>query len=207
MDGLFEMEKKKTDIVTEKGEIRVKCLTCLPRFKGEDVFARRANAFYDGIYERFRAFNCTKLLKKAQKTPLNAKPFGAVLNARVTFVNEKYVSVIMDAHVFDGVRRGRTVRVSQVWNRRDGETESVNAFVPPRARCAVLDDICAQAEERYSAGAAFYRPDPINRIKNSFCPRNFYLLPEGVAFFFEAGAVSQSDTPEVFVVKDINMSQ
>lgn len=208
MDELFVMDTEKTDIVSESGAICVKCRITVPVFKCEDPFAERANAFYGCIRERFAKFCASRLLKKARKRPPEiTAPYGAVMEPRVTFTDDEYVSVIIDTHVYDGVRRGNTVRISQVWNRNDGVLESVDAFVPPRARCAVLDEICAQAREKQTAAAAFYKPDPDKRIINAFCAKNFYLVPQGVAFYFEAGEVSYGAFPEVFIVKDTNISQ
>ncbi|MBO4500862.1 MAG: hypothetical protein J5760_01370 [Clostridia bacterium] len=208
MDELFVMDTEKTDIVSEKGVICVKCRITVPVFKSEEAFAGRANAFYGGIRERFAKFCASRLLKKAQKRPPEiTAPYGAVMEPRVTFSDAGYVSVIIDTHVYDGVRRGNTVRISQVWNRSDGVLESADTFVPPRARCAVLDNIRAQARDKYESGAAFYKPDPDTRIINAFCAKNFYLVSQGVAFYFEAGAISHSAFPEVFIVKDINILQ
>ena len=202
MERSYVLQKERREYPDPDGRTLVISTAVLPEFAPSCAFAERANGFYAGIRAGFDAFCAKKLLGRAKKEAEKQRPFGAVMTARVTFESAEYVSVVLDARVFDGEKSGNTARVSQVWNASDGTLESADAFVPPRARTAVTDMICAAVAEKTATGEAFFRRDARKRAYFDFSPRRFYLVPDGVAFYYDAGVLSVSPFPQVFTIKN-----
>lgn len=200
MEKKYQMLKERREYRDAEGRICVISSVTLPEFIPGYGLSARADEFYKEMRARFDAFCGKKLLKRACGAK-RGRPWGAVMSARVTLDDGDHVSVIIDARVFDGEKNGATARVAQVWNAADGTMESVNAFVPPEFRTAVTDIICAAVRERQSTGGSFFKSDAQKTVRSRFSPRSFYLVPGGVAFYFDAFVLSESPFPEVFTVK------
>lgn len=203
MNGIYELKTEKNEYLSKSGELLVKSAVTLPHFTEDGRFAEKANTFYGGISRNFGVFCEKKLKKRALKRPpgLQNAPFGAVMKAKVTYADEEYVSVIIDTFLFDGVKRGGTARVAQVWNRTDAFLESADRFMPPELMCRVTEIIASEARGRESQGTADYKSRVGTRIASRFSPVRFYLTPSGIAFFYDPGELSESPFPEVFIVK------
>lgn len=203
MNGIYELITEKNEYLSQSGVPAVKSAVTLPRFICGGTFAEKANAFYESLVRNFGVFCEKKLKKRALKRPPDAQsaPYGAVMKAKVTYVSEEYVSVIVDTFLFDGVRRGGTVRVSQVWNRADAFLESADRFIDPMFQSRVTEIIISEARKRRAQGTAEYKSRVDLRVSSRFSPERFYLTPSGVAFYFDPFELSESPFPEVFIVK------
>ena len=207
MEILYKTEKSKKEYASSTGEVALKSSITLPVFRSGG-FSDRANAFYAGLSERFERFCGKKLLNRASKRGAgkDAPPFGAVMQSKVTFANEEYVSAITDVYIYDGVRRGDTVRVSQVWNVSDGVIENIDTFVPPSARGAAFEEIVSQAVRRERDGERDHGGSAAKLVKKYFDEKRFYLVPGGIAFYFAAGELDDTAFPEVFIIKNAKIA-
>ncbi len=83
-------------------------------------------------------------------------------------------------------------RWGDVWDLLTGYPAPLSDFFP--RRCAwkrkLLSIAAAEMERQEKRGLSRYHPDWRRRLRRSFNPRNYYLTPDGIAFFFPMYALA-----------------
>ena len=84
------------------------------------------------------------------------------------------------------------VRWGDTWDLRSGYPAGLSDFFPPRVRWKreLLSVAAAEIERQEKRGLSRYHPDWRKRLRRYFNPRNYYLTPEGLAFFFPMYALA-----------------
>ena len=83
-------------------------------------------------------------------------------------------------------------RWGDTWDLRTGYPLPLSAFFPPRFpwRKRLLETAEAAVRRQEARGEAQYLPDWRRRMRRSFRAGNYYLTPEGIAFFFPMYALA-----------------
>lgn len=165
--------------------------------------AGKINRFYSHTAEKYTRYISEKYVSKALKiynTNGHIK-LSFVMDCTVSFINEGFVSIFSDLTYFNGKKK-KTVRFSQNWS------ESKSALLPAsfcfnksgKAKKHITQIIAEIAEENIKSRCFSYFSDYPSIIARKFDFDNFYFVPNGTAFFYNPGILSDEDTPCVFVI-------
>lgn len=113
------------------------------------------------------------------------------MNYKLSLVNEKIISVILDIS-FENKKGVRKKRFSQNWSVKDG-TVMPACFVMKMTlgtRKKVLSFVFEMAKQNSKNSAFGYYADFISRLRRSFSLKRFFVTPKGVAFYVDAGVLS-----------------
>lgn len=173
----------------------------VPAVTGNDVFILNAEKLYNGIFDGFLAYLETKLYKKALKESAgeNFNPRGGVMKYTVSFENSLFFSTFIDASVFDGKTRSRVARLSQVWSKSEGRLLNFYDFFTRNDRERLISLFIAEVNRRKTSGLSEYKKGVENLIESRGDFSKFYLVPNGYAFYYGPGELSDSRLPEVFI--------
>lgn len=171
--------------------------------KKEEAFVTKINKFYRHIAEKYTAYISEKYPAKAWKiynTNGNIK-LSFLMQCTVCSISEKFISVFADLSYFDGKKK-KTVRLSQNWS------EEKNALLPPsfcfetngKAKRYITGIISGIASENLKSRNFSYYSDFERIIVRKFDFDNVYFVPKGTAFFYNAGVLSDEESPCVFVI-------
>ena len=83
-------------------------------------------------------------------------------------------------------------RWGDAWDLATGYPAALSDFFPPRShwKRKLLAIAAEEIERQEKRGLSRYHPDWRQRLRRSFNPRNYYLTPEGLAFFFPMYALA-----------------
>ena len=83
-------------------------------------------------------------------------------------------------------------RWGDTWDLTTGYPAPLSDFFPPRShwKRKLLALAAEEIERREKRGISVYRPDWRRRLRRSFNPRDYYLTPDGVVFFFPMYALA-----------------
>lgn len=102
----------------------------------KDCMQLFAKDFYKNLAESFEKYAADELSKKAKElyneNPEGFSPFSALMKYDITRFDEKYLSVITDLSVCDGVNPPSTERKTQVWERDFGTKCKAHYFMPKK---------------------------------------------------------------------------
>lgn len=158
---------------------------------------------YSEIAENFEKYIKREIVKKSSEKSKNDgfKPYGCVLKYSNTFENEKYLSLIIDSHIFDGVKKSPTVRMPQVWSKSEKRIMCFRDFYSRADRDRLISFFEEEASKRQSEGIGEYKDGFVSLIRSKTDFSRFYLVKEGVAFFYPSGVISDNNYPVVFIDK------
>jgi len=161
------------------------------------------NRFYRGGALKYSSYASGKLAVKAERSVARgSKPFGAVMNCSVAFCDESYVSVIVDLSGFNGTDSVGQ-RVSQTWSIDKMSTVPYSHFFKSdfTSKAFIKDKIVELARVHMSDPAFGYYGDCEKLIRKNFSTENFYLVPNGAAFYYDEGTLCDAKFgPSVFVL-------
>ncbi len=201
MESIIKCDKMiKEEYKSENGKILALSNICVPGFvKGYEAF----DAFYSRVAENFVTFIRSRLVKRAEKESQKEGfvPFSGVLKYKNTFENDSYVSVILDSYKFDGKRRSVTVRLSQVWSKEEKRLVCFGDLYSKPDKSRLKAFFTSEAERELNEGRSEFKRDFQSFIRNKTDFSRFYLVKDGVAFYFEPGEIHDGDFPEVFIDK------
>lgn len=190
----------KNDHKDDSGRVCVRSNILIPEFGGEyaDI-----NGFYADIAENFEKYLSCSLMKKISKfaDKDDFVPYGGVMKYKNTFENDKYISVIIDVHIFDGKKRSGKMRLSHVWSKSENRVMCFRDFYTRPDRGRIVDLIKAEAEKREREGISEYKRNIASLIRSKTDFSRFYLVPDGIAFYFAPYELTESGYPEVFIDK------
>ena len=161
------------------------------------------SALYSDVADNFEKYIKRVIVKKASAKAKNESfvPFGCVLKYVNTFEDERYLSIILDSHTFDGKRKSVTVRLSQVWSKDDKRIMSFRDFYKRSDRDRLVSFFTEEALKRQSEGTAEYKDNIESLIISKTDFSRFYLVKDGIAFYFAPHEISENDYPDVFTDK------
>ncbi len=111
-----------------KGNETVRINISYHTVKDKKRYAKALNKFYKNIAENFFKFAATKLATFAAKhvsDPL-FEPAAAVMKTRVAYEDARFVSILAEISVYDGIGNIKRVCKQTVWNK------NLAALVPGR---------------------------------------------------------------------------
>lgn len=86
-----------------------------------DPMIRFAKPFYEKLSKGFSEYAKTELFKKAKTTVKEGGlPFSALMKFEKSYENEKYLSILIEISVSDGISPPKIERKAQTWNRKNG---------------------------------------------------------------------------------------
>ena len=170
----------------------------LPQCEGNSRRARRFNRCYRQFCRAYLHY-CEQMLLPHAKAALQSalersQPWEAsraAVRYTVTLETPALLSLYLDADE-RGFAPALTLRRSDTWSRSEGLPLPLSDFFPPRCklRRRLLPAACASVEAQLRQGTALYREDWRRALRRSFNPRNFYLTPEGLVWYYPMYAVA-----------------
>lgn len=201
-----EIKKKKT--VKVKGAEVLKTKSSYPRFKpasrekAQLDAVGRINKFYSSSAEKYLLSPKSKIVKKAAALyEKNKKCNAVVMSVSVSYCDNAYISAFTDVSVFDG-KKSLTKRLSQLWDAKKGVLlPPSHVFTISRRTSAYVKEIITEIANKNIQNRSFTYFDNYKAIiKKKFSFSNYYFVPNGVAFYFNAGILSENNYPIVFAV-------
>ncbi len=135
----FEITEKqiKEELISQNGSTVLKINLKYPQIecpKG-DKMSINAKPLYEKIANSFAEYAKTELYKKAldlyNADPNNFSPLSAVMVWENTFLNESYLSILLDISISDSHGNKSLQRKTQVWDRIKGLKCSYHDFITP----------------------------------------------------------------------------
>ena len=170
---------------------------------GNGKFAEKINKFYQHTAEKYSSYIARKYPKKAEKIfASNGQiKLSFLMNCTVSFCSDDIISVFSDLTYFDGTKK-KTARFSQNWS------AVKSALLPPsflfninrKSKNHITEIITEIASSNMKTNNFSYYSGFDKIIRHKFDFENFYFVPKGTAFFYNAGVLSEADTPSVFVI-------
>lgn len=116
----------------------------------KDCMQLFAKDLYKNIAVSFEGYAANELMKKAKEAycanPEEFVPFSALMKYEITRLDEKYLSVITDLSVCDGVNPPNTERKTQVWERNFGTKCKAHYFMPKKELLKGLSSLLSREE-------------------------------------------------------------
>lgn len=118
--------------------------------------------------------------------------FQLVLESKITFNEERVISLYQDQYTFTGGAHGSTIRSAQTWDLLLGRKMLLREFYPDDSAYVVkiLREITAQIQEQIETGTGVYFDNYCQLVINTFQLQNFYILPEKTVIFFQQYAIA-----------------
>ena len=169
----FEITEKqiKEEIRSPDGTVVLKINLKFPKIdcpKG-DKLRLHAKPLYEKIANGFADYAKAELSKKAldayNAEPNGFSPFSAVTRWESTFIDESYLSIILDVSVSDGKGSRSLQRKTQVWDRKSG------------LKCNCLDFISADRFKEIKKANA-------KSPESGFFHKELFVLRQGEIVFY-----------------------
>lgn len=160
---------------------------------------------YDHVARRFYMFASRKMYTDAIQTYRDAKkngfpfhPSEAVMTYEVPFNHGGLLSIQYDQYTYTGGAHGNTIRHADTWRVWDARNLTLNEFFYNAGyRNIIFRSIFAQIQQHPEN----YFEDYQKNVFQYYDPRNFYLTPQGFAFFFQLYTIAPYATGiPVFIV-------
>ncbi len=133
--------------VTDEGICLVKINLRYPEIVcgKKDCLQLFARDFYKSLAESFEKYAANELLKKAKAAysadPNSFNAFSALMKYEITRLDEKFLSVVTDISVCDGINPPSIERKTQVWERSFGTKCKAHYFMPKKELLKALSDV------------------------------------------------------------------
>lgn len=143
---------------------------------------------YDHVARRFYAYASKKMYADAVQAWKDAKKNGfpfhtyeAVMTYEVPFNHGGLLSIYYDQYTYTGGAHGMTTRHADTWRVWDAKRLPLRAFFHnPGYRTIIFRSIFSQIQQDPDK----YFEDYQKNVFQYFDERNYYLTPQGFAFFF-----------------------
>ncbi len=150
------------------------------------------NSFYETLANNFYTYASTKRFDAA-KAALSAdnvnhiNPYGEAINT-IVLQTGQYISVICDITRYDGVF-ARHLRISQVWDTKNGEILPLRAFISGKASLPVIKKKLAGQLEKELTGEPDhdYYATCRKAIYRHFNKDSFFLTDRGLVIYYQSG--------------------
>ena len=138
--------------VTDEGICLVKINLRYPEIVcgKKDCLQLFARDFYKNLAESFEKYAANELLKKAKAAysadPNSFNAFSALMKYEITRLDEKFLSVVTDISVCDGINPPCIERKTQVWERSFGTKCKAHYFMPKKELLKGLSSLLSRDE-------------------------------------------------------------
>ena len=138
--------------VTDEGICLVRINLRYPQIScgKKDCMQLFAKELYKNIAESFETYAANELSKKAKEAyvanPDGFLPFSALMKYEITRLDEKFLSVITDISVCDGINPPSIERKTQVWERSFGTKCKAHYFMPKKELLKGLSSLLSKDE-------------------------------------------------------------
>lgn len=152
------------------------------------------SAYAAALKEGALSYANKKLLPKANKESAGEgfKPYGVVLQTVISYETEKLLSLYTDALItLSGTRRIH--RMSRLWHKETGVLLPFNSLFKKQSVKSILPLLVSAAAD-YAESTPLYA-DGEKQIKSCFNKEQFYLCPKGIAFYYQAGELTNKEKP------------
>ncbi|MBQ9493433.1 MAG: DUF3298 domain-containing protein [Oscillibacter sp.] len=171
----------------------------LPRPAGKERKYRRIASFYRLQGDAFLKY-CRRELRPWTETEyraalLNSGPlpcFQATLTFQETYRAGRLWSLYTELRENAAPGPPFQRRWGDTWDLVTGYPVALSDFFPPRTRWkkTLCDFAAEEIECQEKRGLSRYHPDWRRRLRRCFQPRNYFLTPEGLVFFFPMYALA-----------------
>ena len=196
--GVRDITRKEK--IEHDGKTILEINLCAPLFECESKReGDRLNGYYEEALDGFYGF-CKNKFSKTLLQKKCCRKGGAVMKWYIPFANDSAMSVIVEASLYDGKTR-LSERFISNWL-LDGcvPLRSDDAFsVSRKAVRGYIEAIQSKIEKR-EGGFSYYK-NASSLALRAFRKDNFYLTPNGVAFYYPRGVLTdKSEKAPVFVI-------
>lgn len=113
-------------------------------------------------------------------------PDEVLINFEVTYNQDCVLSLYVDRYRFSGGAHGMTEKQGDTWNIESGYRISLDQVLLPLVdeKEVILSQVLDQISTQMEKGENWYFEDYRKLAYKSFNSKNFYLIPEGIVFFY-----------------------
>lgn len=152
----------------------------------------RMNAFYASVAEKYSNHARTELPKRIRRKKIACKlPMVLAMNYTIGLCDENVIGVVIDLTFSEG-KNIKMRRFSQMWSVGKGNILSVGEIMKTdrESRKKIHSLILKIAKENGETGTFGYFGDYLPRLSKRLDIRNFFVVPNGLCFFVNAGVLS-----------------
>ena len=163
----------------------------------------RVSAFYKKIADNFASYARKRLFAQAKQFIKNKEmPFSAVMKYIPTYENDALISIVIDAFVFYNEQRSITKRLAHIFLKTKFGILTFNDFFSKAEKGQIIDFITAEylAQGKLPDNDSKSKETPEALVRKHFNEKNFFLTPNGYAFYFEAGTLMGGTMPQVYII-------
>lgn len=130
--------------------------------------------------------------RTARENSLPAPDFRAELTFQETFRAGRWWSLYTELWENAAPGPSSRRRWGDTWDLSSGYPVALSAFFAPRVRWKrkLLTIAAEEIERREKRGLSVYHPDWRRRLRRCFNPRDYYISPDGLTFFFPMYALA-----------------
>ena len=120
--------------------------------------------------------------------------FHAQLSYRITYNEGGFWSLYTQSCEPDTAGSSFFFRHGDTWDLATGYPIPLSSFFPPHTRwkSRLLELAAQEIQKQEQAGTALYLPEWRRLLRRHLNPRNYYLTPDGIAFFFPMHSIAPS---------------
>lgn len=197
--------KKKTvlykDIPVLSVNLRYPVFKALSDEPKEKAFTAKINRFYCDSAEKYVKMLGKNYAKRAAKIYNSNGGIKAsfLMNCTVTYSDANYISAFADISVYNG-KDTKVSRFSQLWSKEKSAILPAGMVFDTsyKSKKYVKEIICSIAEKNLRRKDFSYFDNYKSIINKSFDFSKFYIVPNGVAFYFDKSTLSAA-CPDVCV--------
>lgn len=174
--------------------------------------AGQINRYHDRVARDFAAHCQRTLLPQAiadyhssMKNEFPFHPYEADSAFTPTYNQDGKLSLYTDKYEFTGGAHGTTVRTGDTWDTKRGRPLSLAQVLGQRQApvTKIQAEIVRQIQAQLAAGTNQYFDNYPQLVTQTFQRTQFYLTPEGIAFFFQQYDIAPySSGIPVFVIPE-----
>jgi len=160
--------------------------------------ARRINGYYKQIASTLMKRARSELLpaaideyKYATENGYPFRPYETVMKFTVSYNDQDILSLYYDVYDYMGGAHGSTRRFGDTWRSSTGWFLCLTDFFPrgTNVRRLLTDNAIYIAQKQQAEGTHSYYDDYPKLIRRHFNRSKFYIVPEGVAIFYDQYAI------------------
>lgn len=124
--------------------------------------------------------------EQAVKDGYEFAPTEVLMVFDVTYNQDCVLSLYVDRYQFTGGAHGITEKEGDTWNIESGYRISLDQVLLPLVDVKefILSQVLGQISVQIASGDDWYFENPIKLASKYFNCKNFYLIPEGIIFFY-----------------------
>lgn len=163
-----------------------------------DRISRRISRFYQSQHRAYLKYCRRELFPKAEAeyraalaTSAPFTPFRAKLSFQITYQNPHFLSLYTQSCEETGAQKW-CLRHGDTWDLASGYPVPLSSFFAPHSswKRYLLNLAEESIERQEQMGLSQYHEHSKRLLKRYFNPQNYYLTPDGLAFFYPMYAIA-----------------